>query len=403
MINMKTFFTIFSFTYIQNIKSKWFVLMSIIGIILIGLLINIGSIFNLIFPKTVTKIAVYEDGRFGITADDLKKVSTDKLVLEKVDQNKADKIKDTLKAKDSEYKGIVLFKDEKSSANFHINSSDPDLINTVSNFVSNKYTLYKAQKASISGNTYDYLFGDAAINVVKENKASETNFGLVMIMLILLYVVILYYGSITANSIIEEKSNRIMETLITAAKPSQLFIGKILGVCCAGISQVLVLIASFMIMSKVFKQEVNAIEGLDKITNPAILMYFIVFALLGYLLYSMIYGALGSMVSSSQDAAQAQMPMTIILMFVYLLAITASSSPENFVIKVLSYIPFFTPILMFERLILSSVAGYELIISIAILIVSIAVIGIISSKIYKKGVLHYGKGLPVLKILKMKS
>jgi len=400
---MKTLCTIFKFTYIQNIKSKWFVVMSIIGVVLIGLLINIGSIFGLIFPSTETKIAVYEDGSIGITDSELKNISTDSLVLQKVDQNEVNQIKNTLKEKGAEYKGIVIFKDEKSGVDFHINSSDTNLINTVSTFVSNKYTLYKAQRANIAGDTYNYLFNDASINIIKENETAETNFALVMIMLILLYIVILYYGSITANSIIEEKSNRIMETLITAAKPFQLFAGKILGVCCAGITQVLILIASFMVMNKVFDKEVSAIKGLDKITNPAILMYFIVFALLGYLLYSMLYGALGSMVSSSQDAAQAQMPMTVMLMLVYLLAITASSNPENFVIRVLSYVPFFTPILMFERLILTSVPGVEVILSIAILIISIIVIGIISSKIYRKGVLHYGKGIPVLKILKMKS
>jgi len=403
VINMKTLCTIFKFTYIQNIKSKWFILMSIIGVVLIGVLINIGSILSMIFPSTATKIAVYEDGSIGITDSELKKVSTDTLVLQKVDKDEADKIKNTLKEKGSEYKGIVIFKDEKSGVDFHINSNDTNLINTVSTFVSNKYTVYKAQKANIAGDTYNYLFSDAAINIIKENEDTQTNFGLVMIMLILLYVVILFYGSITANSIIEEKSNRIMETLITAAKPLQLFAGKILGVCCAGISQVLILIVSFLIMNKVFDNEVSAIKGLDKVTNPVILIYFILFALLGYLLYSMLYGALGSMVSTSQDAAQAQMPMTVILMLVYLLAIAAASNPDNFVIKVLSFVPFFTPIFMFERLILTSVPWIEPIASIAILIVSIIIIGIISSKIYKKGVLHYGKGIPVLKILKMKS
>ena len=403
MINMKTFLTVFKFAYIQNVKSKWFMLMSIIGIVLIGLLINIGSIFTAMFPTTIAKIAVYEDGSFGITNDELKKVSTDTLVLESVGKDKADQIKSTLTSKDSEYKGIVLFKDEMSGADFHINSSNTELINTVSSFISNKYLLYKTQKLDIHGDSYTYLLNNVPINVIKENAVAETNFGLVMIMLILLYVVILYYGSITATSIIEEKSNRIMETLITAAKPVQLFAGKIIGVCCVGISQILVFITAFLIMSKMFNKEVSSIEGLDKISNPVFLMYFLVFALLGYLLYSTIYGALGSMVSSSQDAAQAQMPMTIVLLLVYLLAIASASSPDTLVVRALSYVPFFTPILMFERLILTNVAGYEILLSIAILIISIIVLGVMSSKIYKKGVLHYGKGLPVLKILKMKN
>ena len=93
---------------------------SIIGVVLIGLLINIGSIFGLIFPSTETKIAVYEDGSIGITDSELKNISTDSLVLQKVDQNEVNQIKNTLKEKGAEYKGIVIFKDEKSGVDFHI-------------------------------------------------------------------------------------------------------------------------------------------------------------------------------------------------------------------------------------------------------------------------------------------
>ncbi len=224
-------------------------------------------------------------------------------------------------------------------------------------------------------------------------KDQMQNFFYTYIMIFALYMVILLYGQMVATNVATEKSSRAMEVLITSAKPTSMMFGKVLASCIAGFSQLVLVFGTAILLYNINK---------DALSNPLIasifdipielFIYLIVFFVLGFLIYAFMFGAVGSTASKLEDINTSVMPITylFIIAFMVVMFSMTSGSVDNAAMLICSYIPFTSPMAMFTRICMSTVAWYEIAISIAILIGSTVGIGVLSAKIYRVGVLLYG-------------
>ena len=224
-------------------------------------------------------------------------------------------------------------------------------------------------------------------------KDQMQNFFYTYIMIFALYMVILLYGQMVATNVATEKSSRAMEVLVTSAKPTSMMFGKVLASCIAGFSQLVLVFGTAILLYNMNK---------EALSNPLIasifdipielFIYLIVFFVLGFLIYAFMFGAIGSTASKLEDINTSVMPITFLFIIAFMVVMfsMSSGSVDNTAMLVCSYIPFTSPMAMFTRICMSTVAWYEIAISIAILIGSTIGIGVLSAKIYRVGVLLYG-------------
>lgn len=239
---------------------------------------------------------------------------------------------------------------------------------------------------------------------VNLGKNQAENFFYTYIMIFALYLVILLYGQMVATSVATEKSSRAMELLITSAKPISMMFGKVIAACTAGLCQILAVFGSAILFYNINESAWSDNPIIQSIFNipPELLVYMLIYFILGFVIYAFLYGAIGSTVSKLEDINTAVMPITLIFVagFMIVMYSMGSGSVDNTVIQVCSYIPFTSPMAMFTRIAMSTVPFYEILISIIILIGSVIGIGVLSARIYRVGVLLYGTKPNLIKTIK---
>ena len=271
----------------------------------------------------------------------------------------------------------------------------------------------KINKSKININLYQESFEGE--ETTKMDGIIKLIFGMVLGML--LYIFIFAYGSMIMMSVIEEKTSRIVEIMISSVKPFQLMMGKILGTSLAGLTQFLVwtiLIVMFSyLMTAIFGIEtstqnselllsssgnmsmnteaLNMISAFIDLPLTNIFVAFLIYFIGGYLLYASLFAAIGAAVDNQTDAQQFVMPITIILILaLYVGIFTIPEDPNGTVAIIFSYIPFTSPVVMLMR-IPNGVPIYEQIISIIILYLTFTLCIWVAAKIYRVGILMYGK------------
>lgn len=237
-------------------------------------------------------------------------------------------------------------------------------------------------------------------------KNQMENFLYTYIMIFALYMVILLYGQMVATNVAAEKSSRAMEVLITSAKPTAMMFGKVLASCIAGFVQLVLVFGSAILFYNCNRARLQNPLIASIFDIPVeLFVYMILFFILGFLLYAFLYGAMGSTVSKLEDVNTSVMPLTFLFVIAFMIVVFSLSSGtvDNLAMKICSYIPFTAPMAMFTRICMSTVAWYEIAVSIGILVLSTIGIGILSAKIYRMGVLLYGnrpKPRDILRMLK---
>jgi len=225
---------------------------------------------------------------------------------------------------------------------------------------------------------------------------------LTYVMIIMLFMSVMITGQLIASEITAEKSSRVMEIIVTSVSPLKQMWGKILGTFIVAIIQLVVLIGAFVV-NLMMPQNADTLKsfGFDLSTiDPTLLVYAIFFFLAGFFLYATLFAAVGSIVSRTEDLGQAVMPITLLTLVGFYVAMFGLNQPDSTLMVVCQYIPFFSPFLMFLRIGLTEPAWWEIVLSIGILIASILAIGWLSAKIYRVGVLMYGKRPSVKEIVK---
>lgn len=238
------------------------------------------------------------------------------------------------------------------------------------------------------------------LQVIRVSESGESvergqTIGVSIGLVILLYSALLAYGIITMRSILEEKTTRTMEVLIAAAHPVELLTGKILGVAAVAFTQFLIWTVSLALLlayGLTAAAMINPNASIRSIHLPiSLLIYMIAYFCGGYFLYSAMFAAIGSACSNEQDAAQLQwlaMAPLVFCMAIYSLVLSDPSSTASIV---LSEIPLFSPVLMTLRISLQSPPAWQIVLSLVLLVVTTIAVVYGSAKIYRVGVLMYGK------------
>src|SRR5579883_2520011 len=221
----------------------------------------------------------------------------------------------------------------------------------------------------------------------KEKGFLET-FGVAYAFLILLMMMVMTSGQLLVRSMVEEKSNRIIEVLFSSASPSEIMTGKVLGLSAVGITQVILLIVIAVALLTQTSFDFSTLQHI-----LLVLIYFI----LGYTLFSALFVGVGSIVTTEQEAQQITSYLSLLFIFLPLMfLINETQNPNDLTMKILSQIPLFTPAFMMIRIPVQSPEWWEIALSLTTLILTIAIVIKISSKIFRLAMLMYGKR-PTLK------
>ncbi len=235
-------------------------------------------------------------------------------------------------------------------------------------------------------------------------KDQMQNYWYTYIMIFALYMVILLYGQMVATNVATEKSSRAMEVLITSAKPAAMMFGKVIASCLAGLVQLIAVFGSAILFYSLNKDRWgdNPIVASIFDMPPGLLVYMLVFFVLGFFIYAFLYGAIGSTASKLEDINTSVLPVTMlfIIAFIVVMYSFSSGNVDNTLMKICSYIPFTSSMAMFTRIAMSTLPWYAIAASIVILIGSVIGIGVLSAKIYRVGVLLYGTTPKIGSILK---
>ncbi len=236
------------------------------------------------------------------------------------------------------------------------------------------------------------------IKVSKRGEEEETGgtFIYSYLLVIILYMTLFFYGAIIMRGVIEEKNSRVVEIVLSSLRPFQLMSGKMLGIAAVGFTQYAIWAIFGFSVSRYSKNLISSVfpaasEFKLPTIPPYIFIYFVLFFILGYFLYGTVYAAIGSMVNSEKEAQQLLFPVTMFLIVPILLMMFVMRSPNSSLSIVLSLIPFFAPILMLLRICVLLPPLIQIAGSIVILLLTIFLMLWLTAKIYRVGILMYGK------------
>ena len=211
-------------------------------------------------------------------------------------------------------------------------------------------------------------------------------YGLVMI----IFMIIIMYGSMVATSVTQEKSNRTMEVLVTSVDTNLLFFAKVLAGAVAALIQSAVMLGTVLISYKINQDKWGGMLNMVLDIPAKVLVVFALFGIGGFLFYTFIYGAMGALVSKTEDINKSAGGVQMVIMIVYFITLASLTDVDGIMIKVTSFLPVSSYSAMFARVAMGSVNTWEIVVSFIILVASIVVVGIIGAKIYRMGTLRYG-------------
>ncbi|MFS0859168.1 ABC transporter permease [Paenibacillus taichungensis] len=235
--------------------------------------------------------------------------------------------------------------------------------------------------------------GQSGAAAESEGTMSGINYIVVYLLIILLFTSTMMTGNMIASEITAEKSSRIMEILITSVSPLSQMFGKIIGIFMVGLLQIGIfgaVVAGNMLLPH--NRDVLSDFNMNlSDVNIAVIIYGLIFYILGYFLYAVMFAAIGSMVSRTEELGQAVLPITMLSLVSFYIAIFSIATPNILLLKVASFIPFTSPTAILVRIGAGVAPTWQIWTSLAILVVSIMIFGWLAAKIYRTGVLMYGK------------
>lgn len=269
----------------------------------------------------------------------------------------------------------------------------------IENAVHSLQTAQTAESLGLSGNEVSQLFMPANFEreAVSESSKSEEELsqarGLVYLLIMLIYIAVIYYPNMIAMEVANEKSSRVMEILISSVSPVKHMFAKIAGIGTLGIMQMLIFgIAGYFAIKTSgadLESGVFSVMGFSEVKFSTFL-FAVLFFLLGYFLYAVLAALLGSLVSRTEDVQQLMLPMMFLIIIASFIAFSGIGFPEAGYVTVASYIPFFAPLVMFLRVGMLDLPLWEPLLSIAIMLVTIGLLGWFGARVYRGGVLMYG-------------
>lgn len=409
---MKQFFTIFKHELSQYFKNKIFVITTLILILAVSGFLFTPRIGEIINKSKNAESSEEKKSEVLVKSDN---ANLEKLLPAiaasfpqqnvKITNDSVDEIKKQIKEQSVEF-AFVLSSDLKSYTYLANVSAlqDPNL-NTMDSLLKTLYSHAYLKKHGLNDTQIAEVQNPNITHTIESISEDGTkNFWYAYVMVFVLYMVIMMFGQKVAMSVVTEKTSRAMEVLITSASPVALMFGKILASSVAGIFQITAIFGSAFISYNINKSyfETNAV--INTLFNfPASLVgYLLIFFLLGFLIYSFLFGAMASTVSKIEDLSSVVMLIQIIFVAGFVVSTNAMTSGDvnSELMKGLSLFPLTSPMAMFTRIAMSEVPGLEILLSVAFLILATILIGYIAAKIYRVGVLMYGTKPTLAKIIK---
>lgn len=418
---MKEFLTVLGYTFKENSRKKTFIISTAITLILTVLIVSLPAIIENFSNNGKDKIHSEEttnqesDGiLFVIDSKDILKGDLNKLDLAfskyEFKSDSANNI-DTLKNKIKEEENIGLlildYKDGVPTFDYLVKQAgsgpEPSAISVV---IKNIFVTDLLNAAKVSDKISAMVQSDVSYNVSELGKRKANSYISSIVVSILLFLAIYYYGYGVAMSVASEKTSRVMELLVTSTKPSKIILGKSTAMGILGLIQLFMVVFTGALTYKLTFPENFAIAGevLDFSNfTPFSLVMIVLYFLLGYSLYAMMNAVSGATVSKAEDVNSSIMPITMISMLGFYMGYFSLAVPKSSIAIVSSIIPFSSPFSMPSRILATEVPAWQITASIVSLIITIIFIAWISIKIYSSAILHYGKRLKLKDLVKMSS
>ncbi len=401
--NMNKFWIVTKHTYLSRVNTKSFRIITAIMLLLIFVSVNITKIIDLFDDGQGERIGIvapadiYSQIESNLTAGD-----SELKLTAYPDEKQAETA-----IADEKIVGYLVVSDQNGvpAGTFKTTVISDQSVPSELEAALQQVKVYEAtQSMSISQEDIAQIYAPVEFNKVaiaasssgsvsvdenaKTDKEMEQAVGLVYISLFFIYMSVMLYANMVATDVASEKNSRIMEILISSIPPIQQMFAKILGVAMLSITQIALMLGTGYLAIKLSGSDV----GLELSEIPvATIVYGVIFMILGYFLYATIAAVIGSMVNRVEEVQQAFMPIMMLIVIGFIIAMTGLGVPEANYVTVTSFIPFFTPMIMFLRVGLLDIPFWQPALSIVMMLASIVVIGLVGSRIYKGGVLMYGK------------
>lgn len=414
---MKEFLEVFKYTLKENARKKSFIISTILILVIVVAAMVIpaaisqnksggGSKGQTQTPSENRSIVYLVDGT-GVFESNLDQIQQQipEYQFNTVSADQEQSLKDQIKEKGGSYMVVASLTNNTPSFEYFTkqygSGPDPDNLSKV---FKNVYATSLLKKANVPDDTISKALSDVSVSVKELGKSKVGGYISSIFIVIILFFAVYFYGYGVSMSVASEKTSRVMELLVTSVKPSKIIIGKTAGMGILGLIQLALIIGvGAVTYNTVFPSDFTLggmkldFSGFTPFSLAMIIIYFI----LGYTLYAFMYAVVGATVSKAEDVNSAMMPMSFFALIAFYFSYGTFAIPDSTVAKVASLIPFTAPFSIPSRLVSTNVPLWEIGVSLAILLATIVLVGIISIKLYSFAVLHYGDRLKIGKLLKV--
>lgn len=391
---MKDILTVMKFTIKDMVKRKSFIISTLLILILIVIGFNIPNIIKSVKGEdTEDKLLIVDNE--NIFEGNLELLKQTDLGYEiEIGKSSFDEIKE--KIENEEIKAAIVIEKQDNNIKIRYIVENTTMIEEVPETLVNGINgLYSNMQISKLGLTQEQLQSitpnfEFSLEQTEEQKASGNVFVMMLMSLVLFYA-IYFCAYQVSSSITTEKTSKIMETLVTSTSPRTIVLGKTIGIGIVGLVQMIVIVLTALISAKVFLEPelLNSVLDMSNIT-PYLGVITIIYFILGYFEYSLLYALTGSTVSKPEDIQSANTPVAILAVIGFYLSYFTMMNPTSELNLFASLFPISSPFCMPFRIMMGLASGTDVLISIAILIITILVIAKIAIKIYSNAILNYG-------------
>lgn len=407
---MNKFKTVFLFHLLEGLLAKATIIMSVILFVLVVGLLGLQHSFSNSEKKNEEKdkiSIINKSSSYPINSDSLNK-TLKTATLEQVNQTQVSEMRKQVE--DEEIDGLIVILENNGLPviNYTYKKfSNSELLAVINGMMQQNYLTKTSQDLKLSTEAANKLLQKVEVNeeVLKDPMAT---FGIAYFFGFLLYLFLLIYGNSIATGVVAEKSSRVMEVLLPKVSPIITLYGRVIAVFLVACAQLLVIGLGFLFAYTLGWVNLDTLSffgtkiDLSELGFTTIIA-FITYFLLGYFIYGLLYAAIGSVVSRTEELQMVLMPLTMLIVAAFFISINALMNPNGTFVQVSSYIPFFAPLVAFSRFVAGEMNFIEISASILILILTIVVLTRIASRIYVNGVMYYSdkvKWKDVVRLLK---
>ncbi|PEL51384.1 ABC transporter permease [Bacillus toyonensis] len=399
---MNSFWTIFLQNYKSKVKAKSYIAITIIISMLIIGMMNFDKIYDYFAGNEEEQVVIVTEKEelYTTIQQVFKNVDSKLHVKYSMDKQKAES---GVKHGDYTYAIVVEELGNKQLKATYITETDVNQqdVSKVQTILSQIQSSNFAQQLNLSQDELKVLTTPVEIHTktvsdkVKDGEHTEGVGILINTFIMLNYLMILLYAAQLATDVATEKSSRVMELVVSSISPTKHLYAKLFSTLLAGITQMIIwgLVATVGYKIAINESKNDILNSIDlNSVAPTLVVYGILFFTLGFLLYGSLSCLLGSIISRIEESSQAVMPLMFMLIAALYIALYGMSNPSSTVVTITSYIPFFTPIVMLVRIGFLNIPVWEIALTLAILLATICMMIGLTSRVYRGGVLLYGKG-----------